>query len=288
MNIRGSIILASSALLTVASTALAQNNEPIYRQGIPTYLPVDNGNIEYQYVVYREIDTDNDDNAAFGRNDKGDYLTTSILSLILDGKVKAYGFSLNGHEQLNNGNVADIKGVMEDLHIPYVAEGDKISVKDFPADMVSVFYAKEMNFFDNSNSMWRTRLLALCPVLVREDDYNDGKTKYPMFWVDYNELEPYFGDIIVSVAHNGCWKDMTAEDYFVRNIYKGNIFKTFSPMGMNVVKDDTDIVRRLENMKKRTYDCFLPADSMAAQQTTLESDSTMPRASVKRLGDYKN
>ena len=53
------------------------------------------------------------------------------------------------------------------------------------------YYLKESAYYDQANSTFHIKPLALCPVMMREDDFGGEATKYPLFWVKYSDLEPF-------------------------------------------------------------------------------------------------
>ena len=53
------------------------------------------------------------------------------------------------------------------------------------------YYLKETNYFDQNTGTFHRKVLALCPIMKREDDFGDAATPYPLFWVRYEDLAPF-------------------------------------------------------------------------------------------------
>lgn len=60
---------------------------------------------------------------------------TLLLNLILDGKIKAYEYRLDGNEYFAQENVLDIENMLDKFYIYYRKENDKYIIE--PADIPS-------------------------------------------------------------------------------------------------------------------------------------------------------
>ena len=96
------------------------------------------------------------------------------------------------------------------------------------------YYIKESSFFDQRSATFHTKVLALCPIMTREDDFGDGGTKYPLFWVKYDDLAPYLTRQQVMTSNLNNAVVMSIDDYFARNQYKGKIYKTNNLLGQTL------------------------------------------------------
>src|SRR5690606_15115319 len=76
---------------------------------------------------------------------------------------------------------------------------------------------------------FRVQPLALCPILFRQDDDASADTRYPLFWIQYGELEPYSRrmPLMASALNNRTTE--TVDDFFRKRSYSGEIYKTGSP-----------------------------------------------------------
>ncbi len=67
--------------------------------------------------------------------------------------------------------------------------------------------------------------------MSREDDFGDAAQKYPLFWVKYDDLAPYLSKQIIMTSNLNNAATMSMDDYFTRNMYKGQIYKTTNMLG---------------------------------------------------------
>ena len=107
---------------------------------------------------------------------------------------------------------------------------------DIPSREVKSYYIKESSYYDQATATFHTKVIALCPIMEREDDFGDGATKYPLFWVKYDDLAPYLAkqQIMTSNLNNAAM--MSIDDYFTRNLYKGKIYKTTNMLGRTLAQ----------------------------------------------------
>ena len=67
--------------------------------------------------------------------------------------------------------------------------------------------------------------------MYREDDFGDGVTKYPLFWVKYDDLAPFLAKQTIMTSNLNNAATMSIDDYFTMNAYKGKIYKTANMLG---------------------------------------------------------
>jgi hypothetical protein len=74
-----------------------------------------------------------------------------------------------------------------------------IDNSDIPSREVKSYFIKESAYYDQATATFHTQVIALCPMMMRDDDFGDGSTKYPLFWVKYSD------DMLLSwqADHNG-------------------------------------------------------------------------------------
>ena len=63
-----------------------------------------------------------------------------------------------------------MKELLERYHIYYEDQNGRprVNASDIPSAEVSRYYIKESSYFDQRTSTFRTKVTALCPVLMRE------------------------------------------------------------------------------------------------------------------------
>jgi hypothetical protein len=95
---------------------------------------------------------------------------------------------------------------------------------------------KESAYYDQANASFRIKVLALCPVMMRDDDWGGEATQYPLFWVKYADLEPFLTrqTMMASSLNNAAM--MSMDDYFTLNMYRGNIYKTNNAQGKTLIQ----------------------------------------------------
>jgi gliding motility associated protien GldN len=185
--------------------------------------------VTWRRDIYRELDLKKEKNAAlyYPEQPLGDRVNffTLVLNLILDGKIKAYEYRLDGNELFTPDNELDIENMLDKFYI-YYTKDEKGKYKIEPTDIPSPgkYYIKESNYLDQLSN-FQTRVTAICPVLM-QSDFGDRPTAYPMFWLNYDEISPYLGQTQVMTSSYNNTSNMSLDDYFVMRQYDGDIYKT--------------------------------------------------------------
>ena len=147
--------------------------------------------------IFREIDITRDENAAlyYPVEPVGSQMNlfTYIFKLVMRRSVNAYEYRLDGNEVFNDAAKVNLKSILDNYHIFYerTDRGIHIDDSDIPSKEVTAYYLKESTYFDQRSATFHTKVLALCPILKREDDFGDAATSYPLFWIKYDELAPF-------------------------------------------------------------------------------------------------
>ena len=185
--------------------------------------------VQWRRDIYRELDLKKEKNAAlyYPEQPLGDRVNffTLVLNLILDGKIKAYEYRLDGNELFTPDNELDIENMLDKFYI-YYTKDEKGKYKIEPTDIPSPakYYIKESNYLDQLSN-FQTRVTAVCPVLL-QSDFGERPTAYPMFWLNYDEISPYLGQTQVMTSSYNNTSNMSLDDYFVMRQYEGEIYKT--------------------------------------------------------------
>jgi len=210
--------------------------------------------------IYREIDLNQDDNAGLYYPvevvEKQMNLFTYIFKLALNGYIPVYEYRLDGNEVFSNESKVTMKTILDNYHIFYEEKNGKLRVdnSDIPSSEVKMYYLKESAYFNQANSTFHRKVLALCPIMVRDDDFGGEPAKYPLFWVKYSDLAPFLSRQTVMTSNLNNAAVMTMEDFFTMNKYKGKIYKT-------------------NNMLGRTLAQYCPNDSaLAKEQKKIENE----------------
>ena len=192
--------------------------------------------------IYREINLMDEENAGLydpvepqGRRLN---LFTYVFKLALNGYIPVYEYNLDGNEVLEPQAKVEIKSILDNYSIYYTEEGGKLKVdnSDIQSAEVKMYYLKECAYYDQANTTFRIKPIAFCPVMVREDDFGDEATKYPLFWVKYSDVEPYLSRQSVKTSDVNDAAQMTLDDYFTLNKYRGKIYKTANRLGRTLAQ----------------------------------------------------
>lgn len=219
--------------------------------------------VTWKRDIYRELDLTKEKNAAlyYPEEPLGDRVNffTLILNLVLDGKVKAYEYRLDGNELFTPDNELDIENMLNKFYIDYEKKNNKYSVVQttIPSRDIEKYYIKETHYLDQLSN-YHTKVAAICPVLM-QSDFGDAKTAYPMFWLNYDEVSPYLGQALVMTSSFNNTTNMSLDDYFVMNRYEGDIYKT-------------------SNLRNQPLSAYCPTDSaLQAERARIE----------KQLADFR-
>ena len=212
--------------------------------------------------IYREIDLTQDANGGlyYPVEPVGHEMNlfTYMFKLVQNGYMPAYEYRLDGNEVFSDSSKVNFKTLLSDHHIFYEENEGKLRVdnSDIPSSEVRLYYLKECAYYDQGNSTFHRKVLALCPVMMREDDFGGEPAKYPLFWVKYSDLEPFLSRQTVMTSSLNNAATMTMSDFFTLNKYNGKIYKT-------------------NNMLGRTLAQYCPTDSlMALEQERIEKELT--------------
>ena len=223
---------------TAATTAATAQNQGLSQRArlmYPTSLDMPE-DVVWRRDLYREINLNDEANSGLYYPvepiDKKMNLFTYIFKLALNGYISIYEYRLDGNESFSDSSKVAMKTLLDNYHIFYETRDNKLRVEnsDIPSAEVKMYYLKESAYYDQSNAQFRRKVMALCPVMMREDDFGGEAAKYPLFWVKYTDLEPYLSRQSVAASSLNDAAMMTLEDYFTMNSYKGKIYKAGNRM----------------------------------------------------------
>ena len=194
--------------------------------------------------VYRELDLTKDDNAAlyYPVEPVGSQMNlfTYMFKLMLSGQVPAYEYRIDGNEYFEADARVKPLAFLDNYHIFYERKDGKLKLdnSDIPSREVKSYYVKESSYFDQRTATFHTKVVALCPIMSRADDFGDGVAKYPLFWVKYDDIAPFLSKQMIMTSNLNNAAVMSVDDYFVKNKYRGTIYKTNNMLGETLVKND--------------------------------------------------
>lgn len=208
----------------------------------PTAASMDE-DVVWRRDIYRELDLNEDANAPlyYPVEPLGSQvnLFTYIFKLMMQGRIKAYQYKLDGNESFNADDVVKPKTFLDNYHIYYEKDAQgrtHLDNSDIPSKEVKSYYIKETIYYDQHTATFHTKVLALCPIMTRDDDFGDGGNKYPLFWVKYDDLAPFLSKQQIMTSNLNNAATMSIDDYFLRNQYKGKIYKTNNMLGKTLAQ----------------------------------------------------
>ena len=211
--------------------------------------------------IYREINLDDEMNSGlyFPVEPVGKQMNlfTYILKLAINGYIPVYEYRLDGNEVLDESAKLDMATLLKNHNILFTEEKGKIHVdnSDIPSAEVKKYFLKESAYYDQANSSFHIKPLALCPVMVVQDDFafsdDAAGTSYPLFWVKYSEVDPYLSRQTVMTSDKNNAATMTLDDYFTLNRYKGKIYKTTNMLGKTLAQIAGNDSTKLSAEQKR-------------------------------------
>lgn len=231
----------------------------------PTAAPMQE-DVVWRRDIYRELKLTEDANAGlyYPVEPVGSQMNlfTYIFKLMMNGPnrggIAAYNYRMDGNEMFTDSARVKPLQFLDNYHIFYerTDHGIRLDNSDIPSGEVKGYYLKESAYYDQGTSTFHRKVVALCPIMYREDDFGDGEVKYPLFWVRYDDLAPFLSKQIIMTSNLNNAATMSVDDYFTMNLYQGKIYKT-------------------TNMLGKTLAQYCPTDSaMAAEQKKIECELT--------------
>lgn len=250
-------------------------------------------NSSWMREIYRFIDLEKEKNATlyYPVTPIGERMNlfTLIFRHLQNGDITVYKY-LDGVEVFNEENKETFKDVLERFDIMHRQENGKYIVEDIdvPGNEVLGYYVKEAWYFDKNNSIVDVKTLALCPVIVRQDDYGVDRTRNPMFWIPYENIRPYTSRMPIMVSSLNNATSMTINDYFTKHLFEGDIEKATNVRNLALIQQYPDEAKRKEaqkkieeQLKKFNANLWVYNDSIAANTGAAQANSKSKGPSIK-------
>ena len=250
--------------------------------------------------VYRELDLNDDANAGlyYPTEPVGTQMNlfTYLFKLIMAGPrhggIAAYSYDVNsGNERFDERLRIQPLKFLDDYHIFY-ERGDRgvhIDDSDIPSAEVKGYFIKESAYFDQVSATFHTKVQAICPVMYREDDFGDGVTKYPLFWVKYDDLAPFLSKQTIMTSNLNNAATMSLDDYFTTNAYRGKIYKTTNMLGKTLAQvagGDTAKLSREQSRIEKEIERF--EQNVWGDKARKDSVDAIAKLDKKQLKAVKN
>ena len=250
------ITLAASSMTAQPKQRRVQNTEAQQQQkkkqpssamslraqiSFPTAIDVPE-EVVWRRDIYRELDLTKDENAGLyypvEPHGKEVNLFTYIFKLAQNGYIPVYEYPTDGSDVFTEEAKVQMKTILDNYHIFYEEQDGKLKVdnSDIPSAEVKKYYLKESAYYDQANSSFHIKVLALCPVMMRDDDFGGEATNYPLFWVKYSDLEPFLNRQTVMTSSLNNAATMSMDDFFTLNMYRGKIYKTNNAQGKTLIQ----------------------------------------------------
>ena len=217
-------------------------------------------------------------------------LFAQICQLYQAGKLRVYEY-LDGEEQLDEAHLLPYRDFLDRFHIPYKVEGKgakevlTVQPSDLPTTEVKSYYLKEAYLFDEATSTYDRLVLALCPILSTVGDY--GAVNMPLFWVEYEALQPYLSDQLIPLSQQNAAKRASLDDFFTLHLYEGEIIRADHLLGRSLVQSSTssedqkkEQTRIEDELKAFGSRLFLPDSTLKHRPSTQKAKKVRtPKAS---------
>ncbi len=244
----------------------------------PTALTMDE-DVVWRRDIYRELDLTDDANAGlyYPEEPIGDEqnLFTYLFKLMLSGRIKAYEYRLDGNEVFNDSARVKPLEFMDNYGIYYERNGRSVHIdnSDIPSRDVTAYYLKESAYYDQASSSFHKKVVALCPIIRRMDDFGDGATSYPLFWLKYDDIAPFLSNETIMVSDLNNAATMSADDFFTKGQYRGKIYKTTNMLGRTLAQVAGDDEERLSEEQRKIEAEIAAFEAGLFGSTTAETDS---------------
>lgn len=242
--------------------------------------------------IYREIDLSQDANAAlyYPVEPVGSQMNlfTYLFKLVMRRSIDAYEYRLDGNEVFNDEAKIKLKSLLDNYHIFYerTDRGIRIDDSDIPSREVTAYYVKECAYYDQRTATFHQKVLALCPILKREDDFGDAATSYPLFWVRYDDIAPYLTKQTVMTSNLNNAAVMSVDDYFTKGMYRGKIYKTTNMLGRTLAQycpTDSALTKEQRRIEKELADFERGVWGDVARRDSLDSIAKLDKKEVRKL-----
>ena len=130
------------------------------------------------------------------------------------------------------------------------------------------------------------------PIMSREDDFGDGASKYPLFWVKYDDVAPFLTKQTIMTSDLNNAATMSVDDYFVKNMYQGKIYKTNNMLGQTLAqycptdsamaKEQKKIEKELLDFEKNIWGDQVKKDSLDSIAKAIAADPKAARKAAKK------
>ena len=282
-------------------TSVLTDGKTLRQQAFDEYQKDEAVETPWQHIVYRELDLTKDANASLYFPIEPMNGLTNLFRVIIDafskGELPAYEY-LDGREVFTDAFRVKPKDIFDKFDIYYKVNpptqrgADTTYVVDesnVPSASVLSYFVKERWEFDQKHSKYQRRILCICPVLHQSGDFSADAVKYPMFWLNYEDLRPCLRDHLVVNQGMNTAARFTMEEFFSLGQYEGDIYKEQNLRGLSLkqqVGDNPDSLKmaqqKLDNDLRAFEDSIWVKDPVpSANEKKSRKDRLMERIEAK-------
>lgn len=269
-------------------------------QNMNEQLSRDIDNARWMRIIYRKLNMLDEKNAPLYYPEtpiNGSMnLFTTIFQLAAEGKIPLYRYMVDGYEAFDEDHLLNFKeDILDRFEIYYDGirgrNGEEryvISESDIPSSEVKAFYIKEAWYFDQNNSLYDVKIMAICPIITRVMDFGDQTT--PMFWLPYESLRPYISSNYIMTSNLNNARTFTMDDYFRRRMFEGEIYKTenllnlplqaYCPTPDSMKNEQVKIEKQLVDFNKSLW--FQPDTTQVAATSKKETKKSASTGRAKQ------
>ena len=265
--------------------------------GFPTTAAMSE-DVVWRRDIYREMSLEDDANAGlyYPVEPVGTQMNlfTYLFKLMMTGNIKAYEYRLDGNENFEDSARVKPLTFLDNYHIYYERNNGKVRIdnSDIPSSEVKGYYIKESAYYDQGTATFHRRVIALCPIMMREDDFGDGASKYPLFWVKYDDVAPFLSKQTIMTSNINNAATMSIDDFFTMNRYQGKIYKTTNMLGRTLAQycpDDSTMAKEQRRIEQELLDFEKNIFGDQVKKDSLDSIAKVQAdAKVKTKKEKKN
>lgn len=269
--------------------------------------------VSWRREIYRALDLTKDENAPlyFPVSEKNGQvnLFTLLFQLLNQGKIPAYKVKLDGLEDFSKENRMHFKEFLDDNGIEYEIQGNTLKVEssDIPSQFVTRLNIKETTYYDQNTATFHSRVIAICPVMERVDNYDFGdiddfasdemsgeesdstgaeptmaneplkKTAFPLFWVKLDDVASYLSQHMIMTSNYNNAAMCSMADFFDTNRYKGTIYMTTNMQNRvlqeqyanpkELAKEQNRIEKELDDFESHLWETPVDSAELARQDS---------------------
>ena len=182
--------------------------------------------------IWREIDLRQKMNQPFyyplePHNNWRNFITV-VMDALKEGAITAYEVSITdellvplNYQEILARQIDTVHRTFNRSTPPY-EEYDTVIYSEFDPNKVTRIRIKEDWYFDKKKSQMLVRIIAICPVMIKER--NDEEFKEPMFWIYYPEARPVLAHAEVFNRNNDAAR-RSYDELFLKRFFNSYIYK---------------------------------------------------------------